>query len=205
VMTLETLPSLSTKLNALIAPAVVERAGGRRQAAHERLVAQLASARFARMALRLQRWILTDGDYGKPLKSIARPALARAHRQLFEAAQFFAALSADRRHRVRILAKRLRYSLDILAIAFPEQSATRYSEQLSQLQDALGEINDFEVLAAELPRLSRTTGEFAPLQQQLAQGIQARLIPAERCLAALATQLPWEKAAAPASETQLSS
>ena len=50
------------------------------------------------------------GRGGRSLAKIAPRVLGRAHQQMFEAAPFFTALSPERRHRVRILAKRLRYA-----------------------------------------------------------------------------------------------
>ena len=44
---------------------------------------------------------------------------------------FFAALTPERRHEVRILAKRLRYALDLFAVVLPKAEAARYIAALS--------------------------------------------------------------------------
>ena len=90
---------------------VVERARARRDGTLAVVTASLQTARYARLALRLQAWVLTTAPAGRTLGELAPKALDKAHKRLFRAAQFFAALPTERRHRVRILAKRLRYAL----------------------------------------------------------------------------------------------
>src|SRR5262249_23278682 len=52
-------------------------------------------------------------------------------------------MSPEERHRVRIRAKRLRYVVEGLASALPdEHSARAYAKRLSKLQDMLGRAND---------------------------------------------------------------
>ena len=70
---------------------------------------------------------------------------------------FFAALSASRRHRVRILAKRLRYALDLFAVVLRKQATARYVEGLAELQDTLGKLNDAAVAKGILPQLSKSS------------------------------------------------
>jgi CHAD domain-containing protein len=192
VLTTQTIPAL---VDGPEGKTLLGRALERRRAARERLVRQLSSVRFGRSVLRLQRWILAEDDRGKPLRGIAKPALTRAHERLLDAARFFAALSPERRHRVRILAKRLRYSLDILSIALPGGSTEQYAERLAHLQDLLGEINDFEVASLALRRVSRSPARLGQLQRHVAQLVRERLIPAEECLASLASEVPWERRA----------
>jgi CHAD domain-containing protein len=116
-----------------------------REQANRDASAALASARFARLALQLQGWTLTPPPKGRSLRRHAPSALARAHTELFDAARFFAALSPERRHRVRILAKRLRYALDVFAVALPAQPTRVFVERLAALQDELGALNDAAV------------------------------------------------------------
>lgn len=49
-------------------------------------------------------------------------------------------------HDLRIAAKRLRYSLETFAIAFPEEEAEGYADRIRVLQDVLGRIHDLDVL-----------------------------------------------------------
>ena len=86
----------------------------------------------------------------------AAPALKGAAKKLFKQARFFAALSPPQRHRVRILAKRLRYALDLFAVVLPKTTTERYIEALAELQDVLGQLNDASVAKAVLPQLSKS-------------------------------------------------
>jgi inorganic triphosphatase YgiF len=125
-------------------------ASRRREAARAAAVGALSSPRFARAVLGLQRWTLSTPASGPALPKFAPRALGRAHLRLFEAARFLTALSPERRHRVRILAKRLRYALDVLHSAIDRDESMRYSERLALLQDTLGEMNDAAVAASAL-------------------------------------------------------
>jgi inorganic triphosphatase YgiF len=49
-------------------------------------------------------------------------------------------------HDLRIAAKRLRYSLETCAVAFPEGEAEGYADRIRDLQDVLGRIHDLDVL-----------------------------------------------------------
>jgi len=122
--------------------ATLARAQAKRDGARADVLGALGTARFARLALRLQAWTMTSPPKGRTLRRLAPRALGRAHRRLFGAAQFFAALSPERRHRVRILAKRLRYALDVLSVGLPREATEHYVAALAELQDVLGELND---------------------------------------------------------------
>ena len=111
------------------------RAIRRRDQEHRKAVAALSSARFARLALRLQAWTMTPAPRGGRLARRAPKVLARAHARLFDAARTFTALTPQRRHRVRILAKRLRYALDVMSVALPAEPTERYVKALAELQD----------------------------------------------------------------------
>src|ERR1035437_10505579 len=47
-------------------------------------------------------------------------------------------------HNMRICAKRLRYALEVFQVGFP--AAKPFVKQLSDMQDALGDIHDLDVL-----------------------------------------------------------
>lgn len=127
----------------------------RRQRAAAALRAALASARLARLALRLLRWAQRPAESSVTLAAVAAGRLARLHRRLARGAEAFAALPVARQHRLRIRAKRLRYGLDLLGAALPAQPTARYRAQLARVQDELGAVNDAVVAAALLERLAR--------------------------------------------------
>jgi inorganic triphosphatase YgiF len=172
--------------------ALLGRARRRRDQEHGKAVAALSSARFARLVLRLQAWTLTPAPKGRRLARIAPRVLARAHARLFDAAQFFAALSPERRHRVRILAKRLRYSLDVVSVALPVEVTERYVEALAELQDVLGELNDATVAQAFLGELAGRGPQPDAALMWLAEREQQLSVQAEERLPALAQrERPW--------------
>jgi inorganic triphosphatase YgiF len=164
----------------------------RRDQEHRKAVAALSSARFARLALRLQAWTLTPAPKGGRLARRAPKLLARAHARLFDAARSFAQLSPERRHRVRILAKRLRYALDVMSVALPAEPTERYVKALAELQDVLGELNDVAVARSVLHEVTSSGAMFEMAASWLDKRERNRMHEAERHLISLASaNLPW--------------
>jgi len=69
--------------------------------------------------------------------------------------QFFAALPSDHTdevalHQFRILGKELRYTMELLAGAFPESFRTQLYPTIEEIQDRLGEVNDLATAVARL-------------------------------------------------------
>jgi inorganic triphosphatase YgiF len=168
------------------------RARRRRDQEHRKAVAALSSARFARLALKLQAWTLTPAPKRRRLARIAPRVLARAHARLFDAAQFFAALSAEHRHRVRILAKRLRYALDVMSVALPAAATERYVEALAELQDELGVLNDASVARGALRKIAGSGAVYNAARDWLSGLEKEESGKAEERLLALALrERPW--------------
>ena len=193
VLQTQTLPALAEALpeaaKRLSEPVLALR--GRNDA---QLASALASPRFARLALRLLRWSNVPADESGPtLTSAAQRRLARLHRRLFESAAFFVALPVEEQHRVRIRAKRLRYALDLFAVALPAKPTARYVEKLADLQDQLGALNDAVVAASLVPRASRGAGvDAAPVLAWLEQQRRQHALLAEGALAELSRlPVPW--------------
>ena len=181
-------PALDTAMQALTDGAQAQRDRARCSAR-----AALASGRFARLALELLAWAHDAPDAKQaPLRKLAPRQLSRAHARLADASRFFAALAPERRHRVRILAKRLRYALDLFAVALPAQATAAYVERLSHLQDLLGELNDAAVARATIAALGAAPGLQSAIGVKLAAREAGRLHDAEEALAALfALRPPW--------------
>ena len=130
---------------------------------------------------------------GRTLRRLAPRALGKAHRRLFDAAQFFAALSPERRHRVRILAKRLRYALDVLSVALPRDATERYIAALAELQDVLGDLNDAAVAQIRLRDLTGSDMTLDLAQQRAEARAQTAVGEVEvRLLKLLETRPPWK-------------
>jgi CHAD domain-containing protein len=127
------------------------------------------------------------------LQRLAPRQLSRVHRKLRDAARFFAALSPERRHAVRILAKRLRYALDLFAVELPAQPTAGYIEQLARLQDLLGELNDVAVARATLVELGAAPALRSAIEATLAARETGALQQAEAELHALFDlPPPWD-------------
>ena len=76
---------------------------------------------------------------------------------------------ASARHALRIRVKRLRYSCEFFAPAFPARRVTPYITALKTLQDILGELNDIAVGR----RLLGVAGDEAALLRRLAPAWRA--------------------------------
>jgi inorganic triphosphatase YgiF len=200
VLLADTLPPLLAQLPAALqadVAALQSAALSRQAAARSAARATIRSARFALFSLQLMQWCATPPRArAATLSKLAPKRLAQAQRKLFEAGAFFCALAPAERHRVRILAKRLRYALDLFACALPERATAEYVEALSALQDRLGTSNDAAVAVETLPQLTGAR----PLLEALGAALHAahasaeELVRAERQLAALAhTTQPWRR------------
>jgi triphosphatase len=136
---------------------LMARALARRQRQRLRLRAVLESVRFAHTALRLLRW---SEEAAAPtadrLAQWARRAIERGHRRVIAAGRHLPALPPLGRHRLRILAKRQRYALELLAPLLSPGAPARTLKALSRLQQVLGEINDVHVAVSTLPSLTRS-------------------------------------------------
>ncbi len=152
----QTLPSLVEAIGAKSVSALQVKAGQRRQRARTKIVQAVGSARYSVLVLNAEYWSMTRAGDAPSLGDSAAASLQDAAKRLFKAGRFFTALTPERRHRVRILAKRLRYALDLFAVALPKQATAQYIEALAQLQDVLGRLNDGSVALTVLPQLSKS-------------------------------------------------
>jgi inorganic triphosphatase YgiF len=145
----------------VLAP-LLARARARRSIARRHARAAAASPRLQAFLLRALRWV-NDGPWkGRAHKAegslgaFAAAALERLHRKALEQAQDIDWSDAERRHRLRIRMKRLRYACDFFAASFADAAARPYIKRLAALQDILGDLNDIAVarglLAQTAPR-----------------------------------------------------
>ena len=171
---------------------VVRRARRKRKKARVDAVQAVSSRRFAKLTLRLARWATSAPPESKRLNRIAAQLLDATAGDVFANARSFIALAPRERHQVRIRAKRLRYALDLLAVALPAQATQQYVDALALLQDALGELNDAAVgvdLLTGDPNRRRTNKRIRAWHK----GLEPKLAhDAARRLAALARRpAPW--------------
>jgi CHAD domain-containing protein len=143
----------------------------RGEAARRKARASARSARFRFLPDEALAWARgrpwrAGADAGQAMQVFARGALERAHRRVLEAAGRLDWHDASRRHRLRILVKRLRYGCDCFAAAWPEAAMAPFLKELHRLQGILGELNDIAVQRRLLAEIS---------EAHAAQQVTARL------------------------------
>jgi inorganic triphosphatase YgiF len=193
VMTRQTLPALIAGMRGPVKTTLAH-AEQRRVTAHEHAQRAVRSGRYVRMVLGLERWSLTQPPSTGRLSDSAGPRLRRASRRLLKASRSFAGLDAAHRHRVRILAKRLRYALDLYAVVLPQRATASYVEALAELQDALGALNDAAVAMTLLPKLTESSALVAAAVRRSQRSDAETVAYVEKRLSALRRlEAPWRR------------
>jgi inorganic triphosphatase YgiF len=132
----------------------------RREQAFARASAAVDNQRFRDLALDTAAWIET-GDWtrnadqaaGMPrerqVAALACVELRRRWKKILKTGRRLDELDAERRHKLRIQTKKLRYATEFFATIFPGSKSARrrkrFVARLEQLQDALGDLNDIAV------------------------------------------------------------
>lgn len=133
---------------------------GRRDEHYRDAVAALTSPRFTAAVLSLGGWI-EGGDWldggpalHEPVEAIAGRLLSACDAKIGNRRKL-AAMTPEKRHRLRIRVKKMRYVAEFFAPLYAEKKARRTLAALSELQDRLGRLNDIAVgratLATHLP------------------------------------------------------
>jgi inorganic triphosphatase YgiF len=143
---------------------LLARARARRGAARRRARLAAASPKLQAFLLRALRWV--DGRPWKEnaaraegsLGAFAGAALERLHRKALEEADGIDWNDAERRHRLRIRMKRLRYACDFFAASFADAAVRPYIRRLAALQDILGDLNDIAVARRLLGEIAAPAG-----------------------------------------------
>ncbi len=130
--------------------ALRRRASERAEAARRKARATARSSRFRFLAEEALAWARgrpwrAGSGAGQPMQAFARAALECAHARLLEKVARIEWRAAPRRHRVRILVKRLRYGCECFAAAWPADVMQAYLKRLRVLQEILGVLNDIDV------------------------------------------------------------
>lgn len=136
-----------------------------RETAYRRAIDGLDSQRFRRLMLSLIRWVETGGwrarpKVARPLGPFAAEQLGRRWRKIRRAGAEIRAMSPERRHRLRLDIKKMRYSAEFLEGMYDGESnerSGRFIEGLERLQDRLGELNDFETARDILSGMERAS------------------------------------------------
>jgi inorganic triphosphatase YgiF len=151
VLIAETLQPIHNRLRAqpafdqLLETAETARAEARR-AAH----LAIENPRYVSMLIQLYRQ-LHSGDWrrasararlGAPVGDFARPLLQLRHKRLMKLGARYEMLPEPELHRLRILAKKMRYAAEAFHSLFKAKSTKKYLASLTAIQDSLGSLND---------------------------------------------------------------
>jgi triphosphatase len=159
VFSASTLPRVAEAMPAQAAlDSVREAARAKSEVLHAQASAAVSSVRFARLLSALENWVAQRGwrcdlpakgkgrlkmrvpDFAAALLEQEQQRLLRRGRKLKDA-------DSNRRHRVRIAAKRTRYAAEFFASLYRAKRVRPYVQALAGVQDALGRLNDASVAA----------------------------------------------------------
>jgi triphosphatase len=167
---------------------IVSEARHRRGDAHAWAREALSSLRYRALMTELARWLAlpaVPGEASATLKRFAARSIRKRHKRLLRDGSDLAGQTPLRRHRLRIDAKQLRYTVEFFESLFDREPARAYLRELVAIQDALGAINDCETAARLLARL-RPSAEFALFtRERLAEHEKTNLAAAQAALARL--------------------
>ena len=158
VLLAETLPRMESVLAAPpLGPGLERRLQREAKAARYAAQEAIAGPIFTRLVLEMGRDLLSHSGADRTLRPWAADCLEGRWQRLLKRGKGFADLDAARRHRLRIAAKRLRYTADALASVFPR--ANTFIARVAALQNKLGASQDGAVAARLLGSLgSRSPG-----------------------------------------------
>jgi inorganic triphosphatase YgiF len=166
----------------------------RRSAAYQKVRLALADRRCACFLISLGGWIEARGwrsdvapeDLGQlaePAINFAGRILSDQYARVLKRGRHFKSLPAEKLHRLRLAAKRLRYLADFLLPLYGDRkSVKRFSRKLADLQEELGCFNDmaitdalFAELGGEAAPSGTATAAIAGWQAHASIGVAARL------------------------------
>jgi triphosphatase len=126
-----------------------------RRSAYGRVEEAILSERHAVGMLRVSHWFEARGWRGEaetpaamltaPIGEVAPKLLDRRWRQLRRRAKRFRRQNPRQRHKLRIAAKKLRYTVELLECLFDARRVQGFVRRLKRLQDDLGYANDVRV------------------------------------------------------------
>lgn len=142
---------------------------GKRTASHRLLARALRSARYRRLVKNTSGWIengpwsIKQGkqaakERASPIAAYSADKLARWRQKLLKKSRNLLKMDAKKRHRLRLLNKKLTCSIEFFQDLFADKRFSRHQAALKYLrkaQKSLGQLNDYEkgrTLAAALQR-----------------------------------------------------
>lgn len=106
-----------------------------------------------------------QGKVRLSLSRFAEHALRRAHEKLQRRSKHQA--DARQRHRIRIAAKKMRYTVEFFESLYSDSKVRSYAKVLAQLQETLGQLNDAAVANGLLRQLALDTATATALPQTM--------------------------------------
>ncbi|MCW2306816.1 CYTH and CHAD domain-containing protein [Rhodobium gokarnense] len=151
-------PVMATMEDTSLLDALIARGEILRAAAYEEVAAALSSERYGALLIDLCRFMETRPGLTEaakmPVVAFARRSLDTLHAKLLKRGRKFEKLSAEKRHRVRIAVKKMRYAVEFFGGLFPGKKQERYNKRLAALQDDLGRLNDVAMAETMIERLT---------------------------------------------------
>jgi inorganic triphosphatase YgiF len=183
VLIADTLQPIHNRLRAqpafdqLIETAETARAEARR-AAH----LAIEKPRYVAMLIQFYRQLHSGGwrrasaraRLGAPVADFARPLLQSRHKRLLKLGARYRALPEPELHRLRILAKKMRYAAEAFHSLYKPKATRRYIAALTAIQDSLGSLNDAFVSRQLLSALAQrlvVDHDMAAADANLLQGL----------------------------------
>jgi inorganic triphosphatase YgiF len=123
-----------------------------RQAVQTTVVRAVSSTHYTEALLALMRWfdgyewcLAESAALQQPIEMLAPVLLDRSLEQSEKRAKNFAEQSANKRHRLRIALKKLRYAAELFGSLYDAGATKQFIQRLKRLQDDLGDANDVRV------------------------------------------------------------
>jgi triphosphatase len=127
-----------------------------RRDAYEEVTKTILSERYTAAALRLLRWFEGCDWRGEPspgepdpimlpIGKVAPSVLKRRRRKVARRSKQFGRLTPPERHKLRIAAKKLRYTIELFGSLFDQDETAGFLKKLKRLQSDLGYANDVRV------------------------------------------------------------
>ena len=131
------------------------------------------SARYTRLLLQFQRWLIAleaenTAMFKIEVEPFARAVLKKTRRDFLSDVRPLSRMSADERHSLRKRGKKARYATEFFAQLWEGQQEIDYLATMETIQDRLGEANDAEVarhLLALVPPSRLTPSTFTTVQR----------------------------------------
>lgn len=148
-----------------------------RDAAYRTALAALAAPRYTEFLLKLGLWVdgggwmSRDAPSATGVASFAAAVLQRRHKRLRKYGARHADLAESELHRLRLLAKKMRYAVEFFRDLYPRKAVRRYHAALVEVQETLGSLNDAAMSRQLVAELERCMASRAPALTPRAVGI----------------------------------